>query len=160
MSDLLETIPDVDPENWIPEPGDGVEGTVIERYDSPDQFHEGELVPTVVVRTDDDEYWSITGYRAGLRSEILKNDPEIGDRFAAKYVGAVPIKNGKYKGKDFHKYRTAVRRGNTLTRSEGVQYEGASRPAIEVHATGTVTPPPAAKRPVRKAEVPADEPPF
>lgn len=152
MSDLLDNIPDVDAENWIPEPGDGVEGTVIERYDSPDQFHEGELVPTVVVRTDDDEYWSITGFRAGLRSEILKNDPEIGDRFAAKYVGAVPIKNGKYKGKDFHKYRTAVARGS-----------GSGVPAVEVHATGVVTPPPAEKKARSKpidSRVPADEPPF
>jgi hypothetical protein len=149
MSDLLENISDVDAENWIPEAGDGVQGIVDEVYDVEDNYNPGETVPVVVLTTDSGERWSVAGYRSGLRTEIRKYNPEVG----VKYLGEVPIKRGKYAGRPFHKYRAAVSRGGSRGSGGGV-------PQFEVKAEGSVTPPPAAVKKTRKAEIPADEPPF
>lgn len=112
--DLLDEVPETDAQPWIPEEeGEGIEGVVVEKDEIPDQFavESGEQTyPMLIIRDKDDELWAIHGMRSGLRREIKKRDPQVGDLFAVKYLGERELRKGKFAGKPFHLYRSAVRR--------------------------------------------------
>lgn len=108
--DLLDSIPEEAGEPWMPEPGEGIQGEVIERFEVPDEMKENETVPCLTLRDRDGDFWSVRGYRTILRREIRDTDPQIGDTWACRYIGPQEIKKGKFKGKDAHVYKARVRR--------------------------------------------------
>lgn len=102
-------------EQWRPDPGEGIEGVVIERFEFPSKYKDERTgvkptIPGMVLQVDgDDTPWSVVGLHGVLRQEIEKADPQVGDRVAVIYTGKRPTKDGE---SEYYHYRMAVRRGN------------------------------------------------
>jgi hypothetical protein len=102
-------------EQWRPEPGDGIEGVVIETFSFRSKYPDQKtgvkhMIPGLVLQVDgDDTPWSVVGLHGFLRGEIEKAEPAVGDRVAVIYTGKRPTKDGEF---EFHHYRFAIRRGN------------------------------------------------
>lgn len=96
---------------WRPEPGEGIQGTVIDVDSVLSEYREsatGEfpLCPVVVVEDAEGQAWRVVSYSTVLRKEIQKKDPHVGDTVAFLYVGLGEAKKGQ---KAPHIYRVAVK---------------------------------------------------
>ncbi len=120
LLDELENTPEesgeyTESEQWRPEPGEGIEGVVIERFEFPSKYKDERTgtkptIPGMVLQVEgDDTPWSVVGLHGVLRGEIEKADPQPGDRVAVIYTGKRPTKDGE---SEYYHYRMAVRRGN------------------------------------------------
>jgi hypothetical protein len=102
-------------EQWRPEPGEGIEGVVVETYSFQGKFKDfktGEFptIPGWVLKVDgDDTLWSVAGLHGVLRQEMDKANAQTGDRVAVLYTGKRPTKDGSG---EYHHYRLAIRHGN------------------------------------------------
>lgn len=109
--DLLAEIDDTGAPAWVPEEkGDGVQGVVVFVDEQPDEYKDGETVPVLTLKVSDDESVRVIGFSSVLRREIRKHDPQKGDTFAVKYLGEKELKSGKFKGKPYKHYATAIRK--------------------------------------------------
>lgn len=102
-------------EQWRPEPGEGIEGVVLETFSFPSKYPDMKTgikptIPGLVLQVDgDDTPWSVVGLHGVLRQEIEKADPQVGDRIAVIYTGLRKTKDGDG---EYNHYRLAIRRGN------------------------------------------------
>lgn len=121
LLDELESTPEesggeyTESEQWRPDPGDGIEGVVLETFSFPSKYKDSKTgsfpeIPGLVLRVDgDDTPWSVVGLHGVLRQEIEKAEPAVGDRVAVIYTGKRPTKDGE---SEYYHYRFAIRRGN------------------------------------------------
>lgn len=109
VEDLLSGLGDgSDATAWVPtEAGQGIQGTVV-AVGSTTSEHTSDPVPVITLETPTGEKHRIIAYAMVLRREIEESDPHKGDLFAVKYLGKLSTKDGK---REFHAYKTAVRRG-------------------------------------------------
>jgi len=100
-------------EQWRPEPGEGIEGVVMETYSFEGKYKDAKTgdfptIPGWVLKVDGDTtLWSVAGLHSVLRGEMDKAAAQVGDRVAVLYSGLRPGKESEY-----HYYRVAIRRGN------------------------------------------------
>lgn len=113
--DLLDDVVEDDAEGWVPsEAGEGVQGTVVivsrvkSDFDVPGT--DDNMVPSVTIQQKDGTKVRVIGYGKVLREKITEDDPKPGDLYAVKYFGEKTIKNGKYAGKPYKLFNTAIRR--------------------------------------------------
>jgi len=106
MALTMEQRLDFEPDPWDPTPGDKVAGEVVQvqRYDS--KFT-GEEYPVVDLLTDPDNLTGVRiyGSRTVLGNELVRLQPQPGDRLAVKYAGMV-----ENKGVEYHSYRVVLDR--------------------------------------------------
>lgn len=147
-----------DSEQWRPEPGDEIEGVVIDRYTFDTEFSEG--VPGVVLQVDgDDTPWSVAGLHSVLRDIINEQDPQKGDRVAYIYSGKRQGQKNAY-----HHYRGAIRRGGggqpvPAQRNGNGSAKGGSNSTQHEDVPAAKTTP--RRKPGQKVAVAADdEPPY
>lgn len=146
-------------EQWRPDPGDEIEGVVVDRYSFDTEYSEN--VPGVVLRVDgDDTPWSVAGLHKVLREIIEEQDPQKGDRVAYIYSGKREGKNQPY-----HHYRGAIRRGNGSVKP--VPAQRTEEPAQEKRKPGAARsastqhePTPRRKPGASKPAANSDEPDF
>lgn len=91
-------------EAWTPEPGDLIEGTVVDLSSNETEYGE---YPIVVIETEDGEEVAIHAYHAVLQRAIEKKRPVEGDLFGAKYLGKTSPKKGK---NPYHDYNVEIER--------------------------------------------------
>lgn len=111
--DLLNQVEEDDSEGWNPKEPAGISGWVTKLDTTRSDFAadgEDPNVPTVTIQTKDGDKFRIIGFATVLRREITDRDPQVGDIFAVKYYGTKPLKTGKFQGRDFRNYGTAVLR--------------------------------------------------
>jgi hypothetical protein len=111
--DLLGEIDEGDDAKaWMPETGDGVQGTVVSLGTRPSDYPaaDGSIIqcPVVTLETTAGEKVRITAFQSVLRGAIQEAEPRVGDLFAAKYFGKISNKKGTG---SYHSYKVAVRRG-------------------------------------------------
>lgn len=117
--DLLGEIDDEDDTRaWRPEPGDGVQGTVLSLGTRASDFPAADgsvtMCPVVTLQTANGDKVRITAFQSVLRGAIEEAAPQVGDLFAAKYFGKVTNKKGTG---SYHSYRVAVRRATVAAGS-------------------------------------------
>jgi ribA/ribD-fused uncharacterized protein len=109
--DLLGEIDeDDDAEAWRPEPGDGIQGTVLVRKTTTSDYV-SDVIPVVVLQTPTGKKFRIIGYHKVLRDEITEIDPQPGDLFGCKYFG----KKENKKGTGAYEHYKAAGRKATVT---------------------------------------------
>jgi hypothetical protein len=171
---MLETLrqqPDEAPEytqseQWRPEPGDGIEGVVVETYSFEGKYKDASgdfpTIPGWVLKVDgDDTHWSVAGLHGVLRQEMDKASAQPGDRVAVLYTGKRPTKDGSG---EYHHYKLAIRRGNGAAPAK----ETAGKPVASVPAQsrgggGSLQHEPISRprrKPGQAAQVDDSEPPF
>lgn len=149
-------------EQWRPDPGEGIEGVVVERFEFPSKYKDERTgvkptIPGMVLRIDgDDDLWSVVGLHGVLRQEIEKADPQPGDRVAVIYTGKRPTKDGE---SEYYHYRMAVRRGNGSVKpvpAQRVESNNGAGKAAGSAQHEAAKKPPAAKRKPGQAKPAAD----
>ena len=118
--DLLGEIDEEgDAKAWMPEAGEGVQGTVISLGTRVSDYlaQDGSTIqcPVVTLETAGSEKVRITAFQSVLRDAIKEANPQVGDLFAAKYFGKVTNKKGTG---SYHSYKIAVRKA-TVTAGVG-----------------------------------------
>lgn len=111
--DLLDTVEEDDSEGWNPKEPAGVSGWVIKLSQTRSDFaNDGEdpMKPTVTIQTQAGDKFRIIGFGSVLEREIKDRDPQVGDIFAVKFNGLRKLKTGRFAGKDFRHYSSAVLR--------------------------------------------------
>lgn len=117
--DLLGEIDEGDDaKSWRPDPGEGVQGTVVALGTRPSDYpaQDGSIIqcPVVTLETTDGKV-RITAFQSVLRGAIQEANPQVGDLFAAKYFGLISNKKGTG---TYHSYKVACRR-QTVTAGVG-----------------------------------------
>lgn len=84
-----------------------LEGLVIELSERDLGFEQQGKAPFVRLLDDSGTEWSIAGFHAILRSELLRTGPRIGDRLGVIYQG---VGNAKENQSPPHLYRAVVER--------------------------------------------------
>lgn len=111
--DLLDTVEEDDSEGWNPKEPEGISGWVVNLSQTRSDFaSDGEdpYKPTVTIQTMTGDKFRIIGFGSVLEREIKDKDPQVGDIFAVKYNGLRKLKTGRFQGKDFRHYSSAVLR--------------------------------------------------
>lgn len=98
-------------ENWKPHSEltqpKSVSGLVLEITERDLGFEQKGTAPFVRVLADDGTEWSVAGFHAVLRAELLRIGPRIGDRIGVIYQGEGTAKENQSPP---HLYRVAVER--------------------------------------------------
>lgn len=90
---------------WRPErAGDAVEG-VVTAVGHTTSLHTSDPIPVVHLRTGTGEQVAVNCFASGLRAEVSRVHPRIGDRFAVRYDGKRVSVNAR---KVFHEFRCSV----------------------------------------------------
>lgn len=97
--DLLDEITEDQGDAWMPADDDempeGIQGKVINVSTvETDQKYGGGSVPLLEIQEKDGHIWSVRGYHTVLRNQIEKNNPQVGDTIAIKYLGTKENKKG------------------------------------------------------------------
>lgn len=97
--DLLDGLTADSGDAWTPhldeDVPDGIQGRVVSRtVIESDQKYGGGTIPLLEIEESNGHIWSVRGYHSVLRGQIEKNDPQIGDTVAIKYLGEVDNKKG------------------------------------------------------------------
>lgn len=114
--DLLDTVDDDDSEGWNPKEPSGISGWVIKLDRTRSDFAadgEDPFKPTVTIQTQAGDKFRIIGFGSVLEREIKDKDPQVGDIFAVRYNGERPLKTGRFQGKMFRHYSSAVIRSDS-----------------------------------------------
>lgn len=98
-------------ENWKPHSDltqpKSVSGLVIELTERDLGFEQKGTAPFVRVLADDGQEWSVAGFHAVLRAELLRVGPHVGDRIGVLYQGEGTAKENQSPP---HLYRVVVER--------------------------------------------------
>ncbi len=98
-------------ENWKPHSDlthpKSVSGLVIGLEERELGFEQKGTAPFVRVLADDGTEWSVAGFHAMLRAELLRNGPHIGDRIGVLYQGEGVAKENQLPP---HLYRVVIDR--------------------------------------------------
>ena len=98
-------------ENWKPHANplqpNSVSGLVIDLSERELGYEQQGTAPFVRVLADDGTEWSVAGFHAVLRAEILRTGPRIGDRIGVIYQGEGTAKENQSPP---HLYRVVVER--------------------------------------------------
>lgn len=105
-------------ENWKPVADEShprvVEGLVIDKDERDLGYNQQGTAPFIRVLADDGAEWSVAGFHAVLRAEIMRAGPNIGDRIGVVYQGEGKAKDGlNERGEPYsppHLYRVVVER--------------------------------------------------
>lgn len=109
--DLLDTVEDDDSEGWNPKEPAGISGWVTALSQTRSDFaNDGEdpMKPTVTIQTTSGDKYRVIGFASVLEREIKDKDPQVGDIFAVKFNGERILKTGKFAGRPFRHYSSAV----------------------------------------------------
>jgi hypothetical protein len=101
LSALLKHEP---PTRWSPEPGEGVEGTVVKIVETK-SF--GSTAPVLFLLLDDGRYLTIRCAGVVLRRHLDENRPAPGDRVAVVFDG---MRTSESSGREYASYRFGIRR--------------------------------------------------
>lgn len=96
---LLDEITEDNGEAWKPADDEdipeGIQGKVISVSSvETDQKYGGGTVPLLEIQEKSGRIWSVRGYHTVLRNQIEKNNPQVGDIVAIKYLGEKDNKKG------------------------------------------------------------------
>lgn len=98
-------------ENWKPHSDltqpKSVSGLVIDKTERELGFEQQGTAPFIRVLADDGTEWSVAGFHAVLRAELLRTGPNIGDRIGVLYQGEGTAKENQSPP---HLYRVVVER--------------------------------------------------
>lgn len=98
-------------ENWKPHADltqpKSVSGLVIDLSERDLGFEQQGTAPFVRVLADDGTEWSVAGFHAVLRAELLRTGPHVGDRIGVLYQGEGTAKENQSPP---HLYRVVVER--------------------------------------------------
>lgn len=131
---LLERVQQ-ETENWIPEPGDVLAGTIVEVSSTDGGYG---LYPIVVVATKDGKTLAFHAYHTVAKNEVARQRPAPGDAFACKYFGKGVGRDGKT---EFYKYRVIVEKA--VPEEQQVNWDAiGSHAATEAAELGISDPPP------------------
>lgn len=100
LPDLLEHEP---PTRWMPEPGEGVEGEVVQLRDVK-AF--GQTSPVLFLITEDERYLTVRCGGVVLRGFVDQYKPSAGDRVAIVYDGLRESASGR----EYRSYRSLIRK--------------------------------------------------
>lgn len=120
ISDLL----DRDPENWDPNPGDKLVGTLVE-ITTRDNGHGP--YPLVEIETADGRLVHFHAWHTVAASELAQKNPAPGDRVGVKYLG-VPA------GKSYESYRVMIERQTPAPVTAGDELAAAQAAVSEAAA--------------------------
>jgi hypothetical protein len=113
--DLLDGITEDNGTAWMPWDDEdqpvGIQGKVT-YIGEVDSDYSDDMVPLIELEAKDGTLWSIRGYAQVLANQIKKNQPEVGDFFAVKYLGEKPGKRVDKKTKEpvnYKNFKAAVK---------------------------------------------------
>ena len=109
-----------DPEPWMPEPGDSVEGEVVEVALREGKFG---VYPVVSLLTEDGNEVEFHAWHGVASGRLHELDPQEGDTLAVKYQGQRTSGGGN----SYHSYRILIQHGPN-------RQPTAPAPAAEVEA--------------------------
>lgn len=111
MDDVMDRL-DRDAEGWRPDPGDKIQGTIVD-ITTRDSEYQDDTYPVLEIKNElDGEYIAVHAFHSVLKREISNQKPEVGDRIGIKYFGKVTGKRTDTKGRpvEFEKYKVVVDR--------------------------------------------------
>ena len=102
----LDELIELEVSGWNPEPGAKLVGLVIDRRDGIEGGYDPYTM--LVIQTGEQEATAVHCFHSALRSEVERQDPQVGDQIAVKYLGQKPTK-GQSRFASYEAYNLIVR---------------------------------------------------